>query len=81
MYYKMSDIIQKCPNCNLYVLILKNELNCRIFRHGVLKSNMTQINPHMPKNQCDELKRMDLIYGCGKPFRYVNNKLEICGYI
>lgn len=35
----------KCPHCQGYVIIKKNEINCRIFRHGVViktkKTNTT----------------------------------------
>jgi hypothetical protein len=73
----------KCPHCNDYVIIEK--INCAIFRHGVMKNNVQQINPHMDKAQCDKLKELDLIYGCGKPFKLVkiNNEWNaiICDYI
>jgi hypothetical protein len=72
--------VVKCPHCNEYILI--SELNCRIFRHGVMKSTNEQINPHSPKNICDELYNTNKIYGCGKPF-CINEKLyvEKCDYI
>jgi len=61
------DNIIICPHCNEYVEIL--ELNCRIFRHGIIKSNNMQIPPHAPKQECDYLINNKLIYGCGQPFR------------
>lgn len=80
---KTSNIETKCVHCGEYVII--EQINCAIFRHGVLKSNLVQINPHLPKLECDKLKEQDLIYGCGKPFKIVfeNNKwicIE-CNYI
>ena len=89
----MSDkynmhLIVKCPHCDDYVLIEK--LNCCIFRHGILKCNGKQIDPHATKTQCDLLIKKDKIYGCGKPFRIIvsqNDKkediftTEICDYI
>jgi len=72
-----------CPHCNHYVLIEK--LNCGIFRHGTLKSNNTQINPHANKVECDYYINNNLIYGCGKPFKIIqeNDKfiIKICEYI
>lgn len=59
----------QCPHCKEYIII--EQINCAIFRHGVLKSNLSQINPHLPKQECDKLKDLDLIYGCGKPFKIV----------
>jgi len=82
----MSYIIKKCPHCKLLVLLPKQEFNCKIYRHGILKSNMKQINPHLDKPTCDRMARDGLIYGCGKPFKIthmINNnyKIEICDYI
>jgi hypothetical protein len=63
----MKEFEIKCPHCEEYIII--EQINCAIFRHGVFKNNLQQINPHLPKNECIELKDKDLIYGCGKPFR------------
>ena len=75
----------KCPHCNDDIIVHKNELNCKIFRHGVYKSNMEQINPHLGKDLCDRLKHDDMIYGCSKPFQIIekHNKyyIIICDYI
>lgn len=79
----LTDIIIMCPHCNM--LIFLEKLNCCIFRHGVLKKNAKQINPHAPRELCDYYVREDLIYGCGKPFKieFINNSLQaiICDYI
>jgi hypothetical protein len=58
-----------CPNCNDYVII--KELNCGIFRHGILKTTGEQIDPHSSKDVCDMFVLNDLIYGCSKPFRII----------
>lgn len=63
----MKEFEVKCPHCDEYIII--EQINCAIFRHGVMKSNMQQINPHMSKNQCDELMKQNMIYGCAKPFK------------
>ena len=72
-----------CPHCNEYVIIEK--LNCCIFRHGIYKKNLKQINPHLSKNVCDSYIINNQIYGCGKPFRIImidnEYKAEICDYI
>lgn len=68
---KTDNFEIQCPHCGEYVIVEK--INCAIFRHGVLKSTMTQINQHLPKSQCDNLKELDLIYGCGKPFKIIHN--------
>ena len=49
------------------------QLNCCIFRHGVFKNNMLQIDPHTPKNICDHYIENQLIIGCGKPFKVILN--------
>ena len=59
--------IIKCPHCNDYIFI--EELNCKIFRHGVLINNGKQIDPHSSKEECDFFISNKLIYGCGKPFK------------
>jgi len=78
-----EEPILTCPHCKDYIIIRK--INCGIFRHGVLKKNGKQIDPHAPKDMCDYYVRENKIYGCGKPFRIIciNNKYEteICDYI
>ena len=83
----MGDFLQiECPHCFQTIIIMKNEINCAIFRHGVLKKKGIQMPPHLEKRICDELVRQDLIHGCGKPFKLVKNdknemKPIICDYI
>jgi hypothetical protein len=81
-------LILKCPHCEDYVLIEK--LNCCIFRHGILKYNGKQMDPHANKIQCDLLIKNKEIFGCGKPFKIIITKnnlnvetysTEICDYI
>jgi len=78
----MEEIIS-CPHCNEFIII--NELNCKIFRHGVFKVTGVQIPPHSEKKMCDELANNGDIYGCGKPFKIdvINGKwvVSICEYI
>jgi len=75
-------IIDECPHCKMEIIIYRNEMNCRIFRHGVLKINGEQMNPHASKEECEKLINENRIYGCGKPFRIDNyGKFEICDYI
>ena len=79
-------LVIPCPHCYEKMIIYVKELNCHIFRHGVLKKNKQQINPHLNKQVCDFLFLKKLIYGCGKPFRIVKTretkyKSMICGYI
>jgi hypothetical protein len=80
----------ECPHCHQLIEVL--ELNCRIFRCGVYKSTFKQIDPHLPKDQCDELALCGEIYGCGKPFQILDRPetgdhgetlydVVICGYI
>ncbi len=85
-YYMEENVITKCPHCNLMIFVYLNEFNCRIFRHGIYKSNMQQIDPHLPKAECDRLKANDLIIGCGKPFKLIDTVSGItiavkCDYI
>jgi len=52
-----------CPHCKDYIIIQK--INCGIFRHGVLKENGKQIDPHSSKDLCDYYIGENKIYGCG----------------
>ena len=84
-------IYVSCPHCDNLVEINISEINCAIFRHGIYKKNMLQIDPHASKEECDNLVKNNEIYGCGKPFKLFWNKnptnnvvqfyTEICDYI
>jgi hypothetical protein len=76
-----SIFVIKCPHCGILIEVV--ELNCRIFRCGIYKHNYTQINPHLPKKDCEELVLNNSIYGCGKPFRIPESSTEPveCDYI
>lgn len=84
-----DEIILNCPHCNGVFIVLENQLNCKIFRHGIFKDNGIQIDPHLKKNECDKLHNNNLIWGCGKPFKVIDCKknditiyeTEICDYI
>lgn len=80
----MEELIVVCPNCNEFVFV--KEINCGIFRHAAMKDSGEQIDPHSTKEKCEDLKKRDLIYGCGKPFRISvsdNGEINIqtCDYI
>ena len=69
-----------CPHCNGTIEII--EMNCRIFRHGVIKATGKQIDPHAIKSVCDDLFEKGLIDGCGKPFVItLCGGVEICDYM
>ena len=81
---KIINLIITCPHCQDFMEI--EQLNCKIFRHGILRSNGKQINPHSSKDLCDYYFANEKIYGCGKPFKIentVNNEFVavICDYI
>lgn len=57
----------ECPHCGCFIQI--REINCAIFRHGVYKQTGQQIDPHLPKADCDRLVATGALYGCGRPFR------------
>lgn len=65
------NIIVECPHCKVQILI--EQLNCCIFRHAIFKNNGKQIDPHTNKNLCDIYIQQNLIYGCGKPFKIIEN--------
>ena len=73
-----------CPNCKDEIMVNKNELNCRIFRHAIYKHNYEQVNPHLPKELCDDLVERGKVYGCCRPFEIIDIKGKlystICEY-
>jgi hypothetical protein len=81
-----TDIVVNCPHCQTPVIIEK--LNCRIFRHGTYKNTNAQIPPHSSKEDCDDLVQNNSIYGCGKPFRVIEDTQSpsqwtaiVCDYV
>jgi len=73
------EIILKCPYCNLYFFIYKHELNCHIIRHAIYKENYNQVDPHLSKEECDNLVKKKLIYGCCNPIEIINeNNIYKC---
>lgn len=73
----------QCPHqdCKLLIEVKKKEINCKIFRHGIYKDNYKILDPHLKKEECLRLKKENLIYGCGKPFKFDGEKVEICDYL
>lgn len=63
-----------CPHCDLPIQVADNEVNCQIFRHGVVKSTGQQVSPHLSKEKCDFLAEQNLVYGCCKPFKLLRNQ-------
>lgn len=81
-----NDLYVECPHCCCIVQVPKKELNCAIFRHGVMKSTLKPINPHASRKECEWLAKEGLIYGCGKPFKITTNNFNkfeahACDYI
>ena len=71
-----------CPNCLTSIVeVEKKQINCTIFRCGVIKATQKQIPPHEKKAECDRLRENDLIWGCARPFKFDGTKVEKCGYI
>ena len=79
-------LIFQCPNCFDFIQVLRNELNCKIFRHACNKQTFQCVNSHLSLNDCENLKKSDTVYGCIKPFMIVQlshdkYKVQCCGYI
>jgi hypothetical protein len=43
----MSYLVISCPHCNQKIFTLETDINCKIFRCGILKSDYSQIDPHV----------------------------------
>ena len=65
----------------MWIIVASNQINCKIFRHGIYKQNYDQIGSHERKELCDQLFKDGLIYGCGKPFTFNGTTVEKCAYI
>jgi hypothetical protein len=73
-------IVTTCPYCQGDVIILEEEINCGIFRHAVFK-NGEGVPPHTPRELMKNMIELDLIFGCGSPFRLEDNKAVPCDWI
>lgn len=83
-FEKSKDLIVQCPHCGLFIEI--EQINCRIFRHGIFKSTGEQIPPHATKDFCDKILAQNDVYGCAKPFELVQDSSGVwiarpCEYI
>lgn len=68
------DIVFECPHCKDCFIMNEKELNCKIIRHAVFKNNLEQVNPHLPKSECDRLVSEELVLGCCKPSKIMQNE-------
>ena len=79
----LPNFVITCPHCSEPIII--EELNCCIFRHGIFKETLVQIDPHSSEELCNYYISEKKIYGCGKPFEIINVNGEYCaikcGYI
>ena len=69
-----------CPHCGGGIEVLRSQINCAIFRHGIFCSNGAQINQHLEKKICDCLTDGGKIYGCGRPFKIYPDIDSPCGW-
>lgn len=78
-------LIFQCPHCDELIIIMKDDLNCCIFRHAVYKDSFFQVDPHLSEQLCNYLRRSELVFGCAKPFRIIQIGHEydavVCAYI
>lgn len=71
-------LIVNCPHCNEYIEI--HAINCNVFRHAMYK-NGDLFNQHAPKDLCEKVVKENLVYGCAKPFKIIDDKAVVCEYI
>ena len=76
-----TDDLTSVDRGSLPMVIYKKDIKCAIFRHGVMKKTMKQMNPHAKKEVCERLFKNGLIYGCGKPFKLINETAIKCDYV
>ena len=71
----------ECPRCKVQIEVKENDINCKIFRCGVFKSNFLPIYPHLSLIECEKLIEQDKIYGCGASLELVDKNIVVkCDY-
>ena len=76
--------IFNCPHCDGLVCVKKDEIACKMFRHGVMINPPVPVSPHLPKDECEELIKANNVRGCCKPFLFVDESekyVTTCDYI
>lgn len=69
----------ECPWCKVRCFVATNEVMCSIFRCGYYNSQ--QINPHLPKEECEKLRGDPNLRGCAHPFYFNGSVLKKCDYV
>ena len=72
------ECIVICPHCGLVSEI--EQINCGIFRCGYYFDTLTQIPPHLSKEEGERLVKEKKIIGCARPWKFVYGKVQGCGY-
>ena len=54
-----------CPHCEGIIITEYNQLNCKIFRHGVFIDTLKQIGCHANKIECDKIEKTILFMDVG----------------
>jgi hypothetical protein len=75
-------LLVECPWCKITIEV--SELNCRIFRCGIFKDTLKQLEAHASQERCQAV--LNKIYGCGRPFQVVQRPSGLeeaikCDYI
>jgi len=71
----------ECPHCAGTVTVEAKQLNCKIFRHAIFKADGKQVPPHASRANCEMWVEKNLVWGCGKPFRFDGKNATKCDYI
>ena len=46
-----DSILIICPHCEMLMSLIKNQINCAIYRHGIYKETFQQMDPHTSKRR------------------------------
>ena len=71
----------QCPHCYMMCFVKHEDIKCTIFRHAVFKNKLEFVHPHASREECDRWIKEDLVYGCGKPFKFDGKNVTIIDYI
>ena len=79
--------IVKCPHCELLVLVYIKDYNCKIFRHGTYKNDLTKqktlidlsLSLISDPDACNNFNLILVLYFCSRNINYRENQIkEFC---
>ncbi len=67
-----------CPFCDIQIQVHQNDICCKMFVCGKINNN--PVNPHMSKEEAEQVRKTQNIIGCLNPFYFDGNTLSKRNY-